>query len=383
MKSLIMILKYFSWNLMVMDRTAQMENVQNELESVKKDNPPAYAAAKEHVKIYLKDHPELGKDKDLVFLLVYAICKIGNEEVNRIVSNHFRPYEGNFRKIVDGTSKSPEAMLRFLKTILLAHVERAMLAHKVYVLSRSNIRENVEFPNDQPDEDTGKKPLHRTFSVSLWDNDGKRIIPLFLVDDQVEPHSKLEAGKAYRMQIGNYNEEKDRWYASKDPSIIPLNGDSFAPDWVALADYIITNYPKIREPYDEVIGDAKSHPNRRYAMQAMYVKKPSYIELLPHESTDYVISLPHGSLTQDLGDEGELVVVGTFRKSVPKEGSPKTSDYVIFPELVLNLTSAGISVSADSGHEEGSKEDGKGDSPAKKSPEAGKGKKDDLDSILG
>lgn len=368
---------------MLMDKTTQMENIQKELESVKKDNPQAYVSAKEHVKFYLKEHPELGQDKDLVLMLVYAVNKIGNDAVTGIVSNHFKPYEGKYQKIVDGTSKAPEAMLRFLKVKLSANVERAMLAHKVYVLSRSNIRTDVEFPNDVPDEETNKKPLHRTFSVSLWDNDGKRIIPLFLVDDQVEPHAKLEAGKAYRMQIGNYNEEKDRWYASKDPGIVPLNGDSFAPDWVSLADYVISNYSRIKEPYDEVIGDAKAHPNKRYVMQAMYVKKPSYIELLPHESTEYVIAMPHGVLTQDLDDEGELVVLGSFRKSVPKEGTPKTSDYVIFPELILNLTSSGISVSANSGHEEESKEDGAVKKSQEKSPDTPKSKKDDLDSILG
>ena len=360
-----------------MDR---MENIQNELESVKRDNPQAYASAKEHVKIYLKDHPELGKDNNLVLMLVYAVGKIGNEDVEKILSNHFRPYEGNFKKIVEGTSKSPEAMMRFLKTTLSAHVERAMLAHKVYVLNRTGIRENVEFPNEKPDEDTGKKPLHKTFSVTLWDNDAKKIIPLFLVDDQVEPHSKLEAGKAYRMQIGNYNEEKDRWYASKDPSIVPLNGDSFAPDTVALADYVVNTYPRIREPYDEIIGDSKAHPNKRYAMQAMYVKKPSYIELLPNEFTEYVISLPHGPLTQNLGDEGELVVVGTFRKSVPKEGAPKTSDYVIFPELVLNLTSPAVQASS---QEEGTGKELAGGSSETRSPDTSRSKKDDLDSLLG
>ena len=368
-----------------MDR---MENIQNELESVKRDNPQAYASAKEHVKIYLKDHPELGKDKDLVLMLVYAVGKIGDEDVGKILSNHFRPYEGNFRKIVEGTSKSPEAMMRFLKTTLSAHVERAMLAHKVYVLSRGSIRNDVEFPNEKPDEDTGKKPLHKTFSVTLWDNDAKKIIPFFLVDEQIESHSKLEANRAYRMQMGNYDEKKDRWYASRDPSIVPLNGDSFAPDWVALASYVIDNYPKVKEPYDDVIADEKKNPNRRYAMQAMYAKKPLYIELLPYETSDYVISLPHSPLTKDLDNEGELVVVGKFQKSVPKEGSPKTSDYVIFPELVLNLTSAGVHVSAGPDSDESSEDLGE-DTEVKESGEkklSGKEKKkdsDDLDSILG
>ena len=370
---------------MHMDKTTQMENIQKELESVKKDNPQAYVSAKEHVKFYLKEHPELGQDKDLVLMLVYAVCKIGNDAVVGIVANHFKPYEGKYQKIVDGTSKAPEAMLRFLKVKLSANVERALLAHKVYVLSRSNVREGVEFPNEKPDEDTGKKPLHKTFSVSLWDNDGKRIIPLFLVDDQVEPHVKLEAGRSYRMQIGNYDEEKDRWYSSKDPNIVPLNGDSFAPDMVALADYVIATYPKIREPYDEIIGDMKAHPNKRYAMQAMYAKKPLYIELLPYESSDYVISLPHGPLTHNLGDEGELVVVGKLQKSVPKkEGSPKISDYVIYPEIVLNLTPTETHASTDHA-DDGSNdsEEGSGEGQKKKSPDTAKSKKDDLDSILG
>ena len=359
-----------------MDKSTQIENIQKELEGIKKDNPQLYLSAKEHVKMYVNEHAELAQDKDLLVMLVYAVCKIGNNKVDGILAEHYRPYDGKFKKLVDGTAKSPEAMLRFLKTKLAANVERAMLAHAVQVLSRSNIRTDVEFPNDVPDEETGKKPIHKTFSVTLWDNDGKKIIPLFLVDDQVDAHSQLEAGKSYKMQIGNYNAEKDRWYASKDPSIVPLNNDAFKLDLVALSEYVLATYPKVKEPYDDVIADEKKNPNKRYAMQAQYVKTPSYIELLiPDDTSSYIIALPHSSMTKNLSNDGELIVVGKFQKSVPKGNAPKTSDYIMFPELILNLTSDGSQISTDpiSG----------GNSEVSEENSSEKGNKDDLDTILG
>lgn len=361
-----------------MDRSEQMEDIQKELVSIKKDNPQAVASAKTQVKAYIGEHPEIGEDENLVLLMVYASCKMGKEKLDDIVSKHFKPYQGGLTKILEGTKRDPKASLNFLFSKLKANVERVLLAHKVYVLSRSTIRKDVVFPSDDVDEDTGEKPKHTTFSVTLWDNDGKQIIPLFLVDEQVEPHAKLEAGKAYRMQIGNYNAEKDRWYASKDPSIVPLNGDAFSPDWNALAQYVLHSYAQIREPYDEIIAGEKEHPNRRYAMLAGYAKKPSYIELTPYEETSYVIAVPHSSATQTLDDEGELVVVGKFQKSKPKEGNPKTSDYVIFPELVINLTSGSEGVSTNT--DEGDATEDEARAP-KTSQEKGK-KKSELDKLL-
>lgn len=363
-----------------MDKETQKEIVQKELSAIKEKDPKAYTEYKNRVKGYLTEHPEITslEDKDLSkeiqLMLMYSVAKIGPEKTDAIVSKHFAPaVPGKFAKIAIGTSKDPTAMLRFLVSKLSAQVERAMLAHKVYVLSRGSIRNGVEFPNDEPDPETGEKPKHDTLSITLWDNDAKQIIPMFLVDDQIEPHKSLEANKAYSMQIGNYNAEKDRWYASKDPSVIPLNGDSFVPDLPALAEYVKNTYPKIKEPYDDVIAESKKNPRKRYAIHAYYAKKPSYIEITPNESTVCTISLPYSPITQGLDDEGELIVVGNFQKSKPREGQPKTSDYVIFPELVINISESGdVKVhTTDSGNKDDGKEE-----------ETAKAKKDEIDDVL-
>ena len=80
-------------------------------------------------------------------------------------------------------------------------------------------------------------------------------------------------------------------------------------------------------------------------------------------------------MTKDLGNDGELIVVGKFLKSAPKGNAPKTSDYVMFPELILNLTSDGAQISTDSTSGENSEINEENSSE--------KGNKDDLDTILG
>ena len=71
------------------------------------------------------------------------------------------------------------------------------------------------------------------------------------------------------------------------------------------------------------------------------MKKPSHIELVPNETTEYSISLPFSSLTASLSSAGEAIIVGSFQKSKPKQEQSQLSDYVIFPDIILNLTPDG------------------------------------------
>lgn len=330
-----------------MDKETQMENIQKELKAAKGKDPKTYDEYKKRVGKYMEDHKEFfsGVDEQLSnefqLTLMYSYIMAGPENTEKTLSDHFTPYKGNFAKLVKGTTKDPSISVKFLNLKLTAGVERVQLSHHVYVLGRSTIRDNVEFQNDEPDPVTGKMPEHKTMSVTLWDNDARKIIPLFLVDAQVDAHSMLETDHAYKMQIGNYDSAKDRWYASKDPSIVALNGESFEPDWLALAEFILENYTQIKEPYEEIIKDSKENPRKRYAIQCNYVKKPSHIELVPNENTEYSISLPFSSLTASLSSSGEAIIVGSFQKSKPKQGQVQLSDYVIFPDLILNLTPDG------------------------------------------
>ena len=206
-------------------------------------------------------------------------------------------------------------------------------------------------------------PKHRTMSVSLWDTDLKKIISLFLVDEQVDLHAKLEQGKSYRMQIGNYNAEKNRWYASKDPQIVAL--DDFTLDEEELAKYLVQNYSPVKRPYEDVIADEKAHPGKRYVLHAKYVKMPMYISLLTEEGDS--VMLAYSKLTSSTLDEnGEAVILGTFQKSKPAEGQPQLTDYIIFPDVVINLNA---------------KDDGK--NPQQSSEENGEAEQEDLDKILG
>lgn len=316
-----------------MDRTKQKEVIQEGLESLRK-NQSVYNQAKETARQILAKYPQIQKDKDMTGLILYSAGVIGNDAVMGVVDGYFKPKAKKFELLEEGTSKSEKSdNLDFLFLMLYAKIQTASLAHKVHVLTRTDIRKDVEFPNDEPD-DEGKMPKHRTMSVSLWDTDLKKIISLFLVDEQVDLHAKLEQGKAYRMQIGNYNAEKNRWYASKDPQVVAL--DDFALDEKELATYLVNNYSPVRKPYEDVISDEKAHPGKRYVLHAQYVKMPNYISLLTEEGD--MVMLTYSKLTSTtLDDNGEAVILGTFQKSKPAEGQPQLTDYIIFPDVVINL----------------------------------------------
>lgn len=319
-----------------MDRTAHMEIVQEGLETLKK-NQSAYNQAKEIAKEILGKYPQIQKDKDLTGLILYSASVLGRDAVAGIIDGYFKPKPKKFELMTEGTVKSEKSEnMDFLFIMLFAKIQTAALAHKVKVLTRTDIRKDVEFPNDEPD-DEGKMPKHKTMSVSLWDTDLKKIISLFLVDDQVEMHAKLEQGKSYRMQIGNYNAEKNRWYASKDPQVVSL--DEFTLDEKELATYLVNNYSPVRKPYDDIVSDEKAHPGKRYVLHAQYVKMPSYISLLTEEGD--IVILAYSKYTSNaLDDNGEAVILGKLEKSKPAEGQPQIADYIIFPDVVLNLNAS-------------------------------------------
>ena len=347
-----------------MDRTTHMEIVHEGLETLKK-NQSAYNQAKEIAKQILAKYPQIQKDKDLTGLILYSASVLGRDAVAGIIDGYFKPKPKKFELMTEGTVKSEKSEnMDFLFIMLFAKIQTAALAHKVKVLTRTDIRKDVEFPNDEPD-DEGKMPKHKTMSVSLWDTDLKKIISLFLVDEQVDLHAKLEQGKAYRMQIGNYNAEKNRWYASKDPQIVAL--DDFALDEKELATYLVQNYSPVRKPYEDVIADEKAHPGKRYVLHAQYVKMPMYISLLTEDGD--MVMLTYSKLTgTTLDDSGEAVILGTFQKSKPAEGQPQATDYIIFPDVVINLNAK---MEGESNQSTG----GKG--------EDGQGADEDLDKILG
>ena len=320
-----------------MDKTQQMEIVMEGLKGLKTDQSN-FNSIRESAKLFVGKYPELQKDKEIQALLLYSIGTIGSDKVGTILTKHFAPKQNRFSAIAgltDGMNKTQN--LDFLFLTLYAQVERAGLAHKVYVLARSDIRDNVEFPNkDKKDELTedGVAPKHRTLSVTLWDADVKKIISLFLVDGQVDSHASLETGKSYKMQIGYYSEEKKRWYASKDPSVTPLDG--FKLDEMELAKYLIDNYPQIKEPYSDAVADLKENPGKRYVLYAQYVKDVNYISLLPSEGGEPIM-MRYGKLTSVLDDQGEVIVLGNIQKVKPFEGQsqPTTIDYVIYPDIVI------------------------------------------------
>lgn len=337
-----------------MDRTTQMEIVHEGLETLKK-NQSAYNKAKEIAKEILGKYPQIQKDKDLTGLILYSTGILGKDAVVEAIDGYFKPRTKKFELLEEGTSKFDKSEnMDFLFLMLFSKIQKASLAHKILVLTRTDIRKDVEFPSDEPDEE-GKMPKHKTMSVSLWDTDLKKIISLFLVDEQVDLHAKLEQGKSYRMQIGNYNAEKNRWYASKDPQIVSL--DDFAIDEKELATYLVTNYSPVRRPYEDVIEDEKAHPGKRYVLHAQYVKMPSYISLLTEEGD--IILLTYSKYTSNaLDDNGEAVILGKLEKSKPIEGQPQIADYIIFPDVVLNLNASdGKSEKSDAGNETPANED--------------------------
>lgn len=319
-----------------MDRKVQLEIVHEGLETLKK-NESQYNQTKELAKKIFGKYPQLNKDKELVSLVVYSVGVVGKETTEEVIDRYFKPKPKKF-ELLEGTTKAQgEENFDFLFLMLYAKVQTASLSHKVSVLTRTDIRKDVEFPNDEPDE-AGNLPKHRTMSVSLWDMDAKKIVNLFLVDDQVDSHSKLEQGKTYRMQIGNYNADKNRWYASKDPQIVPL--EDFELNEEELAVYLMKNYSIARKPYDDVIADEKSHPGKRYVLRARYVKMPGYISLLTEDQETVIMA--YSKLTSNaLDQDGEAVILGTLQKSRPVEGQPQIADYIIFPDVVINLYNIG------------------------------------------
>jgi len=368
----MLIFKYFFDTLVLMDKKTQSENIQKELTALKKDNNQLFENARNKAKEIKTKHSEIGTDRDLELVVVYAITKLGADKTVSIVDSHFKPREtGKFAKIMEGTKTDPQASLNFLYRKLTSTIERASLAHNVYVLAKTKIRNGVEFPGDEPDTDTDVKPTHDTMSVTLWDNDAKKIISLFLVDAQIEPHKSLEPDHAYKMQIGGFNEEKQRWYASKDPGVRPLDGNSFKLNWEELAEYVLTNYEHVTEPYDEVVAKGKLNRGQRFVMQAQYVKTPSYIEIIPFENANGQIVMTYSPITKELRDEGELVVVGSFAKPVPRNNQPALSDYIIFPDIVIDLNPGEASGKVGSGDEEETKKTSSNNAPKENNDDLG------------
>ena len=378
-----------------MDRSTQIENIQKDVNNIKKENPELFGTAKESVKAYLSAHPELKEDTELQLVLLDAVGRLGKETVDDIINNHFRESKGGLEaKLSKGTSKPS---LSFLYSKLTGRLERAGRSHKVYVLTKTPVREGVKWPSeeDKIDPETGKQPEHTQFSVSLWDDGQKEIISLFLTDRNMamlQAHTKLEPNHAYAMQMGNKNEETGQWYPATDPGIIELNGNSFTPDWNAMAEYVMNRYPHVEEPYANLIELQKKDPSARVVMMAGFTKKPSYIELTPSDeennSSGSIIGMFHSEATQSLPDEGKMVVVGKLSKYKPKkEGGPEIMNYTIsFPEVILLIVDNGEKAvpaslqpdtsSGDNGSPKSSNNNGQ--KPAKDT-----GEDADLDNLLG
>ena len=342
-----------------------MEIIQEGLESLKK-NQSTYNQAKETAKQILGKHPEISKDKDLTSLILYASSVLSKDALVEVIEESFKPKPKKFELLEEGTKKAekPENF-DYLFLMLFGKIQNAASAHKVYVLTRTDIRKDVEFASDKPD-DEGKMPKHKTMNLSLWDTDLKKIISVMIVDNDIDLYSKLEQGKAYRMQVGNYNAENQRWYASKEPQVVSL--DDFVLDEKELATYLVQNYSPVRKPYDDVIADENAHPNKRYVLHAKYVKLPNYISLLTEEDDEVMLRYSKLASTV-LDDNGEVVILGTFKKSKPAEGQPQLTDYIIFPEVLINMN-----VSEGNSQRQQSSE-GKG--------EPSQGEDEDLDKILG
>ena len=324
-----------------MDKEKEIEHIREELSALKEKNPSFYDSSISNVaKHYVSEHKEIESDKNLQLMLRYAVAKIGKDKVDEIVKRHFTPYSGQFEDLLKGTQKEPSSQLNLLYMRLSGAVERASLAHNVYVLGRTKINKDIEFKNEEVDEETGKRKKHRTMSLELWDNDTKKIIPLFLVDDQIEPHSALMPNKAYKMLVGNYDETKKRWYASKDPSIMPLD-DSFELDQRELVKYLMETYDHVTEPFDAVVADIKENPGKKYVFLGSYVKRPGYVSLmLSDQSPDYTVMMYYSTATKDLlSDDGRLIVLGNLSKTKPKEGQiTGISDYTMNPDFVVDLS---------------------------------------------
>lgn len=323
-----------------MDRKVQLEIVHEGLETLKK-NESQYNQTKELAKKVFGKYPQINKDKELVSLVVYSVGVVGKEITEEVIDRYFKLRQKKFEnknELLEGTTKAQgEENFNLLFLMLYGEVQKASLSHKVYVLTRTDIRKDVEFANDKPDE-TGNLPKHRTMNVSLWDIDTKKIVNLFVVDNQIDTHSKLEQGKTYRMQIGNYNADKNRWYPSNEPQIVPL--EDFELDEEELAVYLMKNYSIARTPYDDVIVDEKEHPGKRHVLRASYVKMPGYISLLTEDQE--IVMMYYSKLTSNaLDQDGEAVILGTLRKSKPVEGQPQIADYIIFPDVVINLYNIG------------------------------------------
>lgn len=320
-----------------MDRTKQMENVQKVLKELKTKNESSFNKAKEVAKLLMGKHPELQKDekfaKEFMTLSVLAVMKLGKEKTESIVDGYFNTsHKTKLSSLVEGTSKD-EKTPDYLFLMVYSQVERALLAHRVYVLARTSVRDNIEFKSDTPDED-GNMPKHKTMSINLWDADLKKIISLFLVDDQIEEYSKMEQDKAYTMQIGYYNKEKDRWVPSKDPSISNLEDYKIEDDEMEMAKYLLNNYEHLKEPFDEAIAYVKSHPGAKHVMYCRYLKNPNFIQIYLSETAP-TISMPYSPMTARLSDNGYMIILGTLQKSKPKDGQPALTDYVIFPEIII------------------------------------------------
>lgn len=312
------------------------EEILEGLKELKK-NENSYNSAKESAKLLVGKYKQLQGDKEFPAVITYAVSKLGQERVSLTLENYFKPKPSKFAELLEGIQQNAESNnLDYLLLSLYSQIKRSDLAHRVYVISRTSIREGVTFSKDEPKED-GTMPKHRTMTVTLWDADLKKIISLFIVDGQIEAHASLETGKAYRMQIGNYNSTSERWYPSNQPSIVQL--EDFHLDEMELAKYILSNYEVLKPPYDEAIEYTKTHPGKQYVLYAKYFKFPGRIDLMPGDGV--TITLPFSSMTANLPDEGEVIVLGAIRKTKVVEGQPTVNDYIIFPDIVISTTEEG------------------------------------------
>lgn len=299
------------------------------LSALKQSDPTAYANLRESTKKYEEAHKEIKEDKDLQLMLISATSLLGKDEVESIVNSHFKQME------IFG--KGPN--LVFLYTKLSGRLEKYTLSHNVYVLNRPQISENVEWASDEPDKN-GEMPKHRQFSVTLWENDLKQIIQLFITDNKVEPHSKLQTGHYYRMLIGKNSKTGD-WVASADPSITEIP-EGFEIDWNGLVQYILTHYDSVQEPYEDIVYKIKTDPKKRVAIMCGYVRKMNYIELVPigkdGESSNS-IGMFGASLVQSLPQDGMVLVIGKLQKYKPKndKGVPLFQYVMSFPDVLLYI----------------------------------------------
>ena len=315
-----------------MDKQKQMENIQEGLKALSK-NEVAFNKAKELAKELMGKFPETQKDNGLKLILIYACSKLPMDKLETVIANHYKSKISKYAKLAEGlTTSSSNPDVLFM--ILFSQIERSDLSHRVYVLSRTEIREHVKFPRDKDGD-----AEHNTMSLSLWDFDTKKIISLFVVDNFIENYSKLEQGKYYKLNIGTFNPEKNTWYLSSDPSIVEIDGTEYNGKQMEdeMASYILKNYRLIKPPVSEIVEDSKLHKGNKYAFYGRYVKMPEYVLLYLNDGNNLeTIMMRNSKMTNDVAIEGNAVILtGSVQKTKPAENQPQIVDYILFPEIFL------------------------------------------------